>query len=282
MNTYATHSKMTDPASFRYLYDALPQELDSLHHIVNNIFVHIWKTRKLTIEPARKADYVTRNVEAVLKRVVAYDDAPITTERPRDKQFIGDCRHSALLLCSMLRHQGIPARVRQGFCQYISSNTDHYTHHVITEYWDGQQWIIEDADIIRHNIPRDEFLFGAQVWQGYRAGTIDLDKFYLTADLQGEWIIPVTMLRDIASLAKHEVSSSDMWGIIAPFYERTDDERLMLDEVATLLEHSDDWQTVQTIYQKYPILRASQPFFTWDWVTDDMIKCDISQEIETA
>jgi len=279
MNDYAIQSKMTDPGTYRYLYDDLPTELDSLHHVVNNIFVHIWKMRKFTIEPERKADYATRSVEAVLKRVVAYDDAPITVQRPRDKQFIGDCRHSAVLLCSMLRHQGIPARVRQGFCQYISSNTENYTHHVITEYWDGKQWILEDADIIRHNIPRDEFLFGAQVWQQYRTGSIDLDKFYLTEELQGEWILPVTMLRDIASLAKFEVSSSDMWGIIAPYYKRTDDERTMLDDVARLLAQSDDLQTVQTIYQTYPILRGSQPFFTWDWVSDTMIECDISQEI---
>ena len=279
MKSYKTHSKMSDPGQLSYLYDDLPQEMGSLHHIVNNIFVHIWKMSKLNIGDERKADYAIRNVEAILKRVMAYDDAPITTQRPRDKQFIGDCRHAALLLCSMLRHQGIPARVRQGFCQYISSNTENYTHHVITEYWDGERWILEDPDIIRHDIPRDEFMMGIDVWQKFRAGKINLDQYYMTEELQGEWILSVTMLRDLASLAKHEVSSSDMWGIVAPFYQMTDDEKTMLDEVATLLIQDNSLETVHQIYQTYPMLKAHKPFVAWDLVAEDMVKVDISQEL---
>ncbi len=279
MNEYATQSKITDPAQFSYLYDDLPNDMDRLHHIVNNIFVHIWKMKKLNIGNERKADYSIRTVEAVLERAMTYDDSPITIQRPRDKQFVGDCRHAAVLLCSMLRHQGIPARVRQGFCQYISSNTQNYTHHVITEYWDGERWIIEDADIIRHDIPRDEFMFGIDVWHKFRAGKINLDQYYMTEELQGEWTLSVTMLRDLASLAKHEVSSSDMWGVVAPFYQMSDDEKVMLDEVATQLIQDDSLQTVYHIYQTYPMLKAHPPFVAWDMVAQDMVAVDISQEL---
>jgi hypothetical protein len=280
MSDYVSHSKITDPNQYHYLYDNLPTDMDSLHHVVNNIFVHIWKMRKLNIGNDRKADYSTRTVEAVLKRVLAYDDAPLTDQRPRDKQFVGDCRHSAVLLCSMLRQQGIPARVRQGFCQYISSNTENYTHHVITEYWDENRWIIEDPDVIHHDIPREEFLFGVEAWQKYRAGSINLDKIYLTEELQGEWVVSLTMVRDVASLAKHEVTSSDMWGVVRPFYQMTDDEKLILDEVASTFAQDTTLQTVQGIYEKYPVLKASQPLVTWDLVAEDMIEVDISNELE--
>lgn len=277
MDVYASHSKMTDPGQYGYLYDDLPDDIDALHHVVNNIFVHIWKMRKQEIPQSRKRDFAIRPVEQVLERVKNYDDSPLTVKRPREKQFIGDCRHAAVLLCSMLRHQGIPARVRHGFCQYISSNTENYTNHVITEYWNGEQWVLEDPDIIRHDIPRDEFYFGADVWQKFRASEINPDKFYHTEDLQGDWIFPLPLLRDLASLAKYETSSSDMWGIIKPYYRMTDAEKSMLDDAAAMFAQSKD---VAEIYRKHPALKVSQPMFTWDWATDNMIVLDISKELD--
>lgn len=280
MNDYVTQSKMTSPGQFSYLYDALPGDIDSLHHVVNNIFIHIWKMKTINVADERKSDFAIRSVEAVLQRAMAYDDSPLTEQRPRSKQFIGDCRHAALLLSSMLRHHGIPARLRQGFCQYISSHADQYMHHVITEYWDGQRWVLEDADIIRHDIPADDFVFGAQAWQQYRDGTIDAEQFYLTEEHNGAWTLPIPMVRDIASLAKYEATSSDLWGLIAADYQITDAEKEILDDAAAMLAQGDTFQAVYSIYQKYPVLKVSQPLVTWDWLSDEMIEVDISQELD--
>ena len=282
MNEYTSHSHMTNPGQFRHLYDGLPADLDGLHHVINNIFIHMWKLRKSNIGTERKSDYAIRNTEAILKRITAYDDAPLTRQRPRHKQFVGDCRHAAVLLCSMLRQQGIPARVRHGFCQYISSDTNNYSYHVVTEFWDGQRWVLEDADIIRHDIPREEFIFGAQAWQKYRAGEINLERFYLTEDLFGEaWIFPLPMLRDLASLANYEVTSSDSWGLISPYHVMSDTERAMLDDAASILsQDGDTFNTVQDIYQKYPLVRVSRPLFAWEWAVEDMIEFDISAELK--
>src|SRR5688500_12665531 len=137
MSDYISHSPMSTPGHYAYLFDDLPSDIDALHRVFNHVFIHIWQTKRWTVPTNGKLDYATRTVEAVLKRVLEYSDATLTKQRPRQKQFIGDCRHSALLLCSMLRHQGIPARVRQGYCQYISDDGLKYQHHVITQYWNG-------------------------------------------------------------------------------------------------------------------------------------------------
>jgi hypothetical protein len=119
-------------------------------------------------------------------------------------------------------------------------------------------------------------LRGVDAWQKYRAGSINLDKIYMTEELQSEWIIWLTMLRDVASLAKHEVTSSDMWGIVRLFCQMTHDEKSILDEVATILPQDTTLQTVKGIYDKYPALKASQPLVAWDLVVNEMIEFDIS------
>ena len=140
--------------------------------------------------------------------------------------------------------------------------------------------MLEDPDIIRHDIPPAEFLFGSQVWQLYRAGKLDDTNFYLTHDLKGAWTFPLTMLRDLASLAKFETTSSDSWGIITPGYEPTEADKTMLDDAAAMLEQADDLQAaVHTIYAKYPVLKVSQPLLAWEWSVDDMIEFNIEKEI---
>jgi hypothetical protein len=280
VNPHTQHSPMTNPGQYSYLLDALPQNIDTLHRIVNNIFIHMWKMARVRVPNNRKSDYAIRSVETILKRVMTYDAMEITIQRPRSKQFIGDCRHSAILLCAMLRQQGIPARVRHGYCQYISDDGIKFQYHVITEYHDGTRWILEDPDIIRHDIPYTDFLFGAQAWELYRAGKINPEQFHLHHDAIGAWTFPIPMLRDIASLAKFEVTSSDCWSIIHPDYVVTPADEAMLDDAAAMLNQADElWTAVQAAYQKYPRLKVQQPLVAWDWATDKMSEYDITAEI---
>ena len=54
-----------------------------------------------------------------------------------------------------------------------------------------------------------------------------------------------------------------------------------MDKATALYVEADDERTaVQMIYSEYPALRISQPLFAWDWVTNDMLEFDVSQEVE--
>ena len=268
---YAQQSLITDPRQFASRFAELPRDMAALHQAINNIFVHMWKMSAVPLSDERKGDYSIRPVADVLARVAVYHDAPYTEERPREKQFIGDCRHAAVLLCSMLRHQGIPARVRHGFCQYISDDGKKFHHHIITEYWNGQRWLLEDPDIMRHDIPYSEFIFATAAWQAYRKGEIDTENFYLTGDLKGWWTIPLIMQRDIASLLCFEAGSSDCWGLSVPEHEISEDEKLMLDDAAAqLIEANYSYEAAQAVYQQYPSLAPHKPMIAWFWASDEM------------
>jgi hypothetical protein len=268
---YKQQSTVSEPKQFASRFAELANDMAALHQAVNNIYVHVWKMHSVPLSAERKGDYSVRDVADILGRVARYEDAPYTQERPREKQFIGDCRHAALLLCSMLRHQDIPARIRHGFCQYISDDNKKFHHHVITEYWNGQRWQLEDSDIMRHDIPYSEFRFGIEAWQAYRKGEIDAENFYLTNDLRGWWTIPLIMQRDIASLACFEAGSSDSWGLSLPEHQVTEAEMLMLDDAAKQLIEADySYEAALAIQKQYPSLAPHKPMFVWDWATDEM------------
>ena len=99
-------------------------------------------------------------------------------------------------------------------------------------------------------------------------------------DAIGAWTFPIPMLRDIASLAKIEVTTSDCWSIIHPDYAVTPADEVMLDDAAALLNSADDlWAATQAVYQKYPQLKVQSPLMAWDWATDKMSEYDIAAEI---
>lgn len=268
---YRQQSPITDPKQYAPRFAELPQDMASLHQAVNNIYIHIWKMHSEPVSSERKGDYAVRLVADILARVAAYEDAPYSQARPKEKQFIGDCRHAAVLLCSMLRQQGIPARIRHGFCQYISDDGRKFQHHVITEYWNGSAWVLEDPDIMRHDIPYSDFCFGSAAWQGYRQGKLDPNNLYLTNDLRGWWTIPLIMQRDLASLACFEAGSSDSWGLSLPNHRISAAEKLMLDDIAQKLISADyRYEAAMAVLQDYPTLKPHKPLQFWDWASDEM------------
>jgi len=94
------------------------------------------------------------------------------------------CREQAILLASILKAKGIPARVRSGFAKYVNTSGKQAGDHWITEYYNykKEKWILVDADMyfdkeilksyhIDFNlldIPHEKFLFGAQAYLGLR------------------------------------------------------------------------------------------------------------------
>src|SRR5258705_2426458 len=110
---YISQSTITDPGSYNHLFDNLPHDLPGLHQIVQNVYIHVWKVRKYNHEwlKGRTHEYEARSVAKALKLVMAHDQRPLTEVRSKNVKLIVDCRHFAVLLASMLRHQGIPERV---------------------------------------------------------------------------------------------------------------------------------------------------------------------------
>lgn len=230
---YREQSAVTRPGKQVALYEGLPESIEGLCKVVQGMVLH-YRCGELygcevTAEREREID--TRYVERMLERIQKLDPRPLTELRMPAKRLVGCCRDFATLLCSILRHRGIPARTRVGFATYIDLGPDFYPDHVVVEYWDDskQRWCMVDpqmdALLIELNridfdvtdMPAGAFLVGAQSWQLYRAGKANPDNFGIhpeVKEIRGTWFVRDKVLQDLATLNKEETLLWDAWGML--------------------------------------------------------------------
>jgi hypothetical protein len=267
---YARHSAITDPGEFAPLFDNLPDDLPGLHQVVQNVYIHVWKIRKH--HPGwlktRSHEIESRRVERSLRLALAHDSRPLTEARPTERKLIVDCRHFAVLLTALLRHKGIPARARCGFATYLEKT--HYQDHWITEYWNGERWIMEDPDLVRHDLPREEFYTGSHAWQLTRSGAMSDVQFGYDPHMRGAWVIRHDLVRDMAALNGFEATCCDNWGLALKDEKLvTTRERKLLDEAAAhTLSGEQGFPTLRAFYDGQDLLRAPEQLSVFNYIDD--------------
>ena len=188
------------------------------------------------------------------------DGSPLTTQTSR--RFYGNCRDYSVLLSSILRSKGVPARARCGFGTYF--RPDHYEDHWVCEYWNGERWVVVDAqldelqrgrlkvDFNTLDLPKGRFVNASEGWLRCREGGEDPDKFGIF-DMRGLWFIRGNLLRELAACNDAEMLPWDVWGLM------TDDigdgslaERYaLLDRVARALVEGDEAK-ITSLYRDEP------------------------------
>lgn len=271
---YRTKGKATDPGRHAHLYAGLPFEVSALVRsvqglIVDKDFVGLYGLA--LAERERLGEVDTRHLPDILERLLAKDGRSLLQAREPAARFVGSCRDYALLLCSMLRHLGIPARIRFGFATYFSKNPDTYSDHCVCEYWDEgeRRWRLVDANVdpvvkstvgVTANeldLSRDEFLVASDAWRLVRNGQADPDRFGVASiDIQGLWFIRGSLMRDLAALNKVEMLPWDYWGLAdrAPIDAMLREEMPLLDDLATVLANSDDLAGLQATYRRAELI----------------------------
>lgn len=274
---FSEQGSMSDPGAYVSLYEALPTSIAELVKLVQGVTIHVFWTERYGFKapPERMAELQLRSMERRLARTLELDSRPLTATRSVDKKLLGNCRDHSLLLVSMLRHQGIPARARCGFGAYFMPN--HFEDHWVVEYWNVAQarWILVDAqldelqrDVLKINfdpldVPRNQFIVGGKAWQMCRSGEQDADKFGIF-DMHGLGFVRGNLVRDVASLNKMELLPWDCWGVILA--ERLDDENdlALLDEVASLsAETVPDFDKLRSRYESDPDLRVGTKLLSY-------------------
>ena len=123
--------------------------MKDLCQVVQSVMIHIGNKSLHGVELSkdRKEEQNIRTVEEMLTRIQELDNQPLTEIRPLEKRLVTMCRGLSTMLCSMLRHQGVPARVRCGFAAYFSPGE--YLEHWICEYWHKEQgfWVMVDPQL---------------------------------------------------------------------------------------------------------------------------------------
>jgi hypothetical protein len=260
-------------------FAAIPRELASLCEVVQGALIHRdiapW-LYGITLSEKQRDDGHLRPVEQMLTRIHELDSRPLTIAREVGKRLPSVCRHFSLMLCAMLRHQGVPARPRCGFGAYFTPGK--FEDHWVCEYWNAgeKRWVLVDAqlDAIQRkalkidfntlDVPRDRFIIAGDAWQMCRSGRAEAAAFGLThAHLQGLWFVAGNLLRDLASLNRMEMLPWDVWGMMDMNDEAiTDEKKALLDRVAALTLADDAaFAEVRAIYESDDRLRVPPVVF---------------------
>ncbi|MFN8471730.1 MAG: transglutaminase-like domain-containing protein [Anaerolineae bacterium] len=275
---FATPGPMTDPGDMGYLLDNLPTDIADLVRVVQGLVLHIFWADQYGVQlaPDRREEVQLRYVHSQLARILELDASQLTEARPPESRLVGNCRDFSVLLTTMLRRQGVPARARCGFGRYFLP--DHFEDHWVCEYWNKAhgRWVLVDAqldalqrEVLRLpfdplDVPRDQFIVGGKAWQMCRDGEAAPDAFGI-ADMHGLWFVQSDFIRDVASLNKMELLPWDVWGLMpAPDEENSAEDLVFLDELAALTAGDvPDFERVRGLYEQDGRLRVPEVIYSF-------------------
>jgi hypothetical protein len=271
---YTQPGPLTDAGAHRDALLALPKDVPELLAAVQGNLVHQALTHLYDFElsEAQRETAHVRPADRILEQILTDDQRPLADPREPQARFACTCRTFTLMTVAALRAHGVPARARCGFLHY-DPNSDWYIDHWVAEYWNGERWILSDAqmdpvqvkafglDFDPADVPRDKFVVAGQAWIAYRKGELDGDKCGLPGipGESGPWWIAANLIRDVASLANMELLPWDVWGRI-PEPEDTIDADLtaLLDDLAALTADPDTAAEARARYEADDRIRVPE------------------------
>ncbi|MFI2432812.1 transglutaminase-like domain-containing protein [Streptomyces sp. NPDC018693] len=241
---YLKQTPYSDPGDLDVT--GLPRDPRRLADAVRGLMFHRMEGDRLghTVPEERlHHDAESRYVREILRILSERGDGPLTEPRPYDERFVGTCRDFSLLLCSLLRATGTPARLRGGFGTYFVEGF--HDDHWVTEYQlpDGGQRLADaqvnagfyDVPFDPLDVPRDRFVVAGQAWRACRAGEADPESFgvWVRPELRGMPLVLRSVVLDLAACNGTEPLPWDGWGLAglsqgAP----TEDDIALIDAVA--------------------------------------------------
>ncbi len=234
---YRNQSSITDPSIYSDIYEDLPTTIPELCKIIQNVIIHIFWLQAYGMRPSDLKDQKRninkelnqRSVHEKLSTIFSLKDEPLTERRKPNTRVLGNCRDYSVLLASILRYNGISARVRSGVSRYFfPPPKDFHEDHFICEYWhpDDHRWVMVDSQIDEiqnktvkvkinlHDIPSDQFLNAGHAWIKFREGKVKPKKIGLSGSKWlGERFLIDKLIQDFACLNKVEVLAWETWGI---------------------------------------------------------------------
>lgn len=250
---WSTQSLITNPgkdAQILAAIDSFPSDISSLRAIASEFCLH-YRVFESDVLPSRKDEIHTRYADEMFPRILSRGQ-PLNRKRSPDQRTVGCCRDSTVLLVSMLRQKGIPARVRIGSSAYFHES--YMIDHVVAEVWDANEnrWRMFDPDVPTSLVkfvqgkkvdwndlrPGIDFQTAAEAWTAARSGSIDPNKYIIApgVDIKGLPYIAVNVIHDLAAMNKQEMLLWDSWGVQNQMDEAVPEDKIpLVDEIAKLL-----------------------------------------------
>lgn len=269
LNFYRQYSEFTDPGEYAYLYKNLPDSLPELCSLIRSQLVHPYgdlpKYRDLIPKERWNEDIKYPSVKSILEGLLSYDSSGIVPNRKPEDRLVLICRANAILLASIMKHRGIPARVRYGHATYIAP--EYHISHAICEVWDENEnrWILVDASMDKVDFSREEFDFSNEAWLLMQKGEIDPDLYGLPGKYMGSGSIVGKVPSDLACLLGTEYSNYQY----APMFENafankplSAEHIKLLDTICELMTslNADNLLKLQAIYNNTPDIQITKSF----------------------
>lgn len=270
LDFYLKTSMYTNYFPFQKYYKTLPDDIEELSRLLCHQVIHRGelvrsfngvanKARSETIieqEKLKKGypwyrnrcdDDILLTAPAITSELFRQDKRGFTMGRePKDRVVI-TCRYVSVLLASILKAKGIPARVRSGYANYFLQKREsvYYDHWVVQYYKeDENRWVNVDADAVyrvdfnQWDFPHEEFAWIAEVWLAVRKGKLSADNYIHGSHYNGIDDLAYALFFDFHSLMNDEISylfKPTYFDSVKEFENLTEEELEKLDNLATLM-----------------------------------------------
>lgn len=264
IDDYKQFNTHTNPGSHVNLYDDLPISLDLLCDLIQKQIVHPWNGSPQPIgrkyEP--RSNYC---VEDMLEKLIQLNQSGLVATRLLNERIIASCRENALLLTSILNFQGISSRVRAGWVKYLSSDTNKFTDHWVSEVWQAEEgrWCFVDTNPKRIDFSLHEFTSGAEAWRQIRSGQTKPNEYRSDDDL---FYVKLNFGHDfnaILGTAPHYWEAPPLFQV--KIVEMQEWQLALLDQIAYLMLNPDrnisELQQLQGKYHELRGLESAWPIF---------------------
>ena len=158
--------------------------MEQLCDRIKKQLIHPFDLEKFSENIPRDRVYEDRAIPSVsqmLAELVNRDENGLASSRRPEDRLVVACVHHSMLLASILRHRGIPVRIRAGYAKYIGDDDNIRVSHVVCEVWDRKrnEWFLVDPDRRRVDFPRHQFEFAHETWERLKSRDLN-EKHYVS------------------------------------------------------------------------------------------------------
>ena len=280
INYYLQFSQYTDPGLYRdVVKKSLPDNIKEIGLLVRKQIIHRMTLKNgntgsnkdlrygdMTKVPwyRQPEDDVFTTASAMLAELYRRDSRGLILDRAVENKLILTCRFTSILMASLLKVKGIPARVRSGFAPYFKAEGlpgDKSDDHWINQYWNKKEsrWTTIDVDgslegylkFDPYDVPDGIFDFSADAWIAVRNGKINEQHFWNAGDNSGLIVIAWELFYDFHCLMNNEViylHTPEMTHF-GKFDKLSEKQLAEIDNLAMLMQKPDDnFEELQKIW----------------------------------
>jgi formylglycine-generating enzyme required for sulfatase activity len=271
LDFYKHYSSFTDPGEYAYLYKNLPDSLPELCSLIKSQFIHPFAELPQYKDqiPEERWNEMEKypTVKSILAGLLSYDSRGLVKDRKPENKLVLGCREYAIVLASVLKYRGIPARVRCGHAAYLEPGF--HLSHTICEVWNpkNKHWMLVDPGLNMIDFNRNKFDFSNELWLKMQNGEIiDPNLYGLPGNHSGLVSILGKISPDIASVLGTEYPINQYAPILE--YAFNNENKLspeqikILNTICELMKSLDakNLSKLQEIYNNTPQIQMTKTF----------------------